>query len=162
MKTRFETGTKVKFNLPDGASARIVRYERECFYVVDVEHVQGVTRTLIAHEDDLILDDEELYKALDFSRCQEYFHSVVTWAKDHGKWTGPNGLHTNLTRLLNIAGKGKKAFLYKDFAPNSFEFQAGGFVGGLIFHGKHDNGGDGGAPTLSVNLEPVDGWILHT
>ena len=64
------------------------------------------------------------------------------------------------------------AELYSDFAPYSFGFQ--GFikdkdgiwrpwtVGGLIFHGKHDNGGDGSAPTFSVCLEPTDGWSLHT
>jgi len=34
--------------------------------------------------------------------------------------------------------------------------------GGLIFHGKHDNGGDGGAPTFSVNLTPTTGWAVHT
>jgi len=36
------------------------------------------------------------------------------------------------------------------------------FNGGLIFHGPHDNGGDGGAPTFSVNLLPQDGWSIHT
>lgn len=36
------------------------------------------------------------------------------------------------------------------------------FNGGLTFHGKHDNGGDGGAPTFSVNLSPSDGWEIHT
>ena len=34
--------------------------------------------------------------------------------------------------------------------------------GGLIFHGKHDNGGDGSAPTFSVNLTPTNGWAVHT
>ena len=34
--------------------------------------------------------------------------------------------------------------------------------GGLIFHGKHDGGGDGGAPTFSVNLTPTNGWGIHT
>lgn len=36
------------------------------------------------------------------------------------------------------------------------------FNGGLIFHGPHDNGGDGGMPTLSVNLLPHHGWSIHT
>ena len=36
------------------------------------------------------------------------------------------------------------------------------FNGGLIYHGKHDNGGDGGFPTLSVNLTPQYGWSIHT
>lgn len=34
--------------------------------------------------------------------------------------------------------------------------------GGLIFHGKHDNGGDGSAPTFSVNLTSTNGWGTHT
>lgn len=36
------------------------------------------------------------------------------------------------------------------------------FSGGLIFHGPHDNGGDGGMPTLSVNLSEGYGWSIHT
>lgn len=34
--------------------------------------------------------------------------------------------------------------------------------GALIYHGPHDNGGDGGAPTFSVNLVPTNGWSIHT
>ena len=56
-----------------------------------------------------------------------------------------------------------------DFAPYSFYFvksrkNTNEFVGngGIIFHGKHDNGGDGGAPTFSVNLTPTTGWAIHT
>ena len=36
------------------------------------------------------------------------------------------------------------------------------FNGGLIFHGAHDGGGDGGPPTFSVSLVPVNGWSVHT
>lgn len=36
------------------------------------------------------------------------------------------------------------------------------FNGGLIFHGPHDGGGNGGAPTFSVSLTPQDGWSIHT
>ena len=36
------------------------------------------------------------------------------------------------------------------------------FVGGLIFHGSHDNGGDGSFPTLAVSIEPTTGWQIHT
>ena len=59
-----------------------------------------------------------------------------------------------------------------DFAPHSFSILwerrgADGkwsywFSGGLIFHGPHDRGGDGGAPTFSVNLTPQHGWSVHT
>ncbi len=62
--------------------------------------------------------------------------------------------------------------LYTDFAPYSFYFvmerrAADGeysrwFEGGLIFHGPHDNGGDGGAPTFSVNIGNGYGWSIHT
>ena len=36
------------------------------------------------------------------------------------------------------------------------------FTGGIIFHGAHDNGGDGSMSTLSVCLTPVNGWSVHT
>ena len=58
--------------------------------------------------------------------------------------------------------------LWPDFAPRSFEFvrkdSEGKFRsnGGVIFHGHHDNGGDGGSPTFSVCLTPVNGWSIHT
>jgi len=55
-----------------------------------------------------------------------------------------------------------KAVLHMDFAPLSFCWSGGGMTGGLIFHGPHDNGGDGGAPTFSVNLSNTYGWSLHT
>lgn len=62
--------------------------------------------------------------------------------------------------------------LYKDWAPQSFAFlmemrKDGGewerwFNGGLIFHGDHDGGGNGGAPTFAVCVNPEDGWSIHT
>ncbi len=63
--------------------------------------------------------------------------------------------------------------LYKDFAPLSFGFnietkQDDGtwkfwFNGGLIFHGRHDGGGSGGAPSFAVSLTAVDeDWSIHT
>ncbi len=64
-----------------------------------------------------------------------------------------------------------RCLLFKDFAPQSFEFllerKVDGewrrmFNGGLIYHGQHDRGGDGGAPTFSVNLTPTEGWSIHT
>jgi len=47
-------------------------------------------------------------------------------------------------------------------AKNRVQKEERWFNGGLIFHGPHDNGGDGGAPTFSVNLSPQDGWSIHT
>lgn len=62
--------------------------------------------------------------------------------------------------------------LHTDFAPHSFSIvwerrNTQGewkywFNGGLIFHGPHDNGGDGGAPTFSVSLTKHHGWSIHT
>jgi hypothetical protein len=57
--------------------------------------------------------------------------------------------------------------IYDDFAPLSFYFvrnkgETFRGNGGIIFHGKHDNGGDGGAPTFSVSLTPTNGWSIHT
>lgn len=57
--------------------------------------------------------------------------------------------------------------IFTDHAPLSFYFaryrneQFSG-NGGIIFHGVHDNGGDGSAPTFSVNLTPTNGWAIHT
>lgn len=74
---------------------------------------------------------------------------------------------------LDTYGRGEnKCILTRDFAPLSFSFvmqrknEDGEYVywfnGGLIFHGPHDNGGDGSWPTLSVTLEPTHGWLVHT
>lgn len=59
--------------------------------------------------------------------------------------------------------------LYEDFAPFSFYFvmnemddKTRFMNGGIIFHGSHDGGGNGGAPTFSVNLTPSSGWRIHT
>lgn len=54
-----------------------------------------------------------------------------------------------------------------DFAPYSLSFSRtvdDKFVGngGIIFHGSHDHGGDGSAPTYSVCLTPTYGWQIHT
>jgi len=49
-----------------------------------------------------------------------------------------------------------------DFAPHSFNFTMCGMYGGMLYHGPHDGGGDGSAPTFSVNISPVVGWSLHT
>lgn len=76
-------------------------------------------------------------------------------------------------REMNVnvgnGGKPSEVTLYADFAPYSFywvwkEKESGRMImnGGLIYHGSHDNGGDGGAPTFSVNLTPQKGWSIHT
>lgn len=59
--------------------------------------------------------------------------------------------------------------LHEDNAPFSFIWNEynpithqRGMLGGLIYHGQHDGGGNGGAPTFSVNLTPTNGWSIHT
>jgi hypothetical protein len=57
----------------------------------------------------------------------------------------------------------------RDFAPHSFYFvrmKDGEFRGngGIIFHGKHDGFGNGGAPTFSVSIgnSRETRWEIHT
>lgn len=74
----------------------------------------------------------------------------------------------NLERLAGFARGGSRVRIGMDFAPLSFGFAvirpdgSCWIVGGLIFHGSHDRGGDGSAPTYSVNVNPMVGWTLHT
>jgi hypothetical protein len=81
--------------------------------------------------------------------------------------------------------QGTKTVIFTDFAAYSFEFarwraretgeEPGNWVqhqdgifyqlqgnGGVIFHGQHDNGGSGAAPTFSVSISAVNGWSIHT
>ena len=61
-----------------------------------------------------------------------------------------------------------KDTIWTDWDEKSFAFSeknadgSNGVSGGIIFHGKRDNGGDGSAPTFSVCLTPVDGYAIHT
>jgi len=104
---------------------------------------------------------------------QEHFDKVKAFAEETGR---VEQLQSKLDYLDTYADHEKegltKCVLGYDFAPYSFGFlmmkkDTSGeyqpwFNGGLIFHGPHDRGGDGGAPTLSVNLSPTDGWSVHT
>jgi hypothetical protein len=63
--------------------------------------------------------------------------------------------------------QGTEVRISNDFAPRSFYFQLMdkerySMNGGIIYHGAHDNGGDGSSPTFSVNLTPIKGWSIHT
>lgn len=71
----------------------------------------------------------------------------------------------------NVGNMGRKSevILYPDFTPYSFfwvwqetESKRQIMCGGMIYHGKHDGGGNGGSPTFSVCLEPTSGWSIHT
>jgi hypothetical protein len=108
-------------------------------------------------------------------RCEEYLAEVRAAADKLGVEMREQ-LEGELTYLAEYACHGDpeatRCHLGTDFAPLSFSFameQRGEdgeyrhwFSGGLIWHGRHDNGGDGGAPTLSVCLTPQDGWSVHT
>lgn len=80
-------------------------------------------------------------------------------------------LEEKLAYLRDYRDDTVRCQLFKDFAPQSFyfvmEIKKDGkweqfFNGGLIFHGVHDRGGDGGAPTFSVNMSPTTAWSIHT
>jgi len=104
---------------------------------------------------------------------QEYFNEVLYFAKTTGR---QDQLQQKLDYLDTYAEHGDKGatrcLLGKDFAPYSFGFIMQKrvaseeydywFNGGLILHGDHDNGGDGGAPTFSVCLGQINGWSIHT
>lgn len=74
-----------------------------------------------------------------------------------------------LSRFLQIEENypGTVHKIATDFAPRSFGFTR--YVndnpttsGGIIYHGKHDGYGSGGAPTFSVSMTPTTGWSIHT
>jgi len=103
--------------------------------------------------------------------CQERLDEALAVSKERG---------LNLQEKLDYLSKwgdeensGRtRCTLYSDSSPLSFLFywerrtEEGVYTpcmnGGLIFHGSHDGGGDGGAPTFCVSLAPVDGWSVHT
>lgn len=98
-----------------------------------------------------------------------HLNSTVKFGK---KTEQLDGLKERLAYLENYGSQETQCRIYKDFAPFSFSFvlyrksKEGEwepwFNGGLIYHGPHDNGGDGGAPTFSVNLSSHHGWAIHT
>lgn len=90
---------------------------------------------------------------------------------------GDNSLQKCIDRLMNYGAD--ILMITNDYAPLSFVFgvykrsEEGAMVidgercqmlmnGGIIFHGQHDNGGDGSAPTFAVSLTPTNGWAIHT
>lgn len=101
--------------------------------------------------------------------CKEHFEKVKTFAERVGML---EQFEEKLDYLSNYRGGECECHLGWDFAPQSFSFtmhrpdkegvMVPWFNGGLIFHGDHDNGGDGSAPTFSVNLSPASGWQVHT
>ena len=107
--------------------------------------------------------EDYLKEVEDFARSVgmlEQFHEQYDYLDKYADYEKENGVDI-------------RCRLYKDFAPYSFAFNMERrekgeekwkfwFNGGLIFHGDHDRGGDGGAPTFSCNLIPQHGWSVHT
>ncbi len=80
-----------------------------------------------------------------------------------------NELNNTLERFKNYADNGMDVELHDDHAPYSLFFVTKrngitGMCGGMLFHGPHDNGGDGSAPTFSVSLDnnTKPHWSIHT
>ena len=109
---------------------------------------------------------------LNNEEAENYLNSVKEFADKIGM---RKQLEEKLSYLDTYADHNKegltRCILWQDFAPQSFNFliqKKNGndwvrwFNGGLIFHGAHDGGGNGGAPTFSVNLTPMNGWQIHT
>ena len=72
-------------------------------------------------------------------------------------------LERGLQLIARIAkNTGTAAELRCDLAPLSFTWCAGGFFGGLLFHGELDGFGSGAGPTFAVTLTPTEGWQIHT
>lgn len=76
---------------------------------------------------------------------------------------------TTFSRFKLYEKRGYEVFLYPDWAPMSLAFLlkwkgVNNMNGGFIFHGVHDGGGNGGAPTFSVELNPStkSHWSIHT
>ena len=96
---------------------------------------------------------------------RDHYAKVLNYAAAIGMLAS---LKENLDRLENIATNlGGVLHLGCDFAPYSFTWAvvrdgACVYNGGLIYHGQHDRGGDGGGPTFSVSVEPCDGWQIHS
>lgn len=104
---------------------------------------------------------------------------ILAFADKNGLW---NDFIEVLERLCWNRPNEIVGFVYADFAPlsltfgryridsdwpihetNSIEKSYCG-NGGIIYHGPHDNGGDGSAPTFSVSLNPDSNphWSIHT
>ncbi len=90
---------------------------------------------------------------------------------EYAKTINDNSLQECLDRLKRQEENDKDIIieLYIDFAPHSFYFVKKHKVtffgnGGIIFHGSHDNGGNGGSPTFSVSLnnDLSPHWEIHT
>jgi hypothetical protein len=98
-------------------------------------------------------------------KCPEYLEEVRKFADYTNQ---REAFEDKLKDLTQYKPDGWTVELYTDFAPYSFFWaeygptHQRGLICGLIFHGAHDGGGNGSAPTFSVNLSAISGWSIHT
>lgn len=104
--------------------------------------------------------------------CADYFEQVKQFAKDNNL---EENFNSNIEYLSTYAEHGEigktRCRLFKDFAPNSFEFvmelkNKNGeykrwFNGGLIYFGVNENGVSGPQYSVRLNSEK-SGWSIHT
>ena len=88
--------------------------------------------------------------------------------------TIPTDSLTNMLQRLDVMKNNQpnsEVTIMNDYAPHSFYFECTNLItgnlrlnGGIIFHGPHDNGGNGSAPTFSVSMTPDSNphWEMHT
>lgn len=101
--------------------------------------------------------------------CPEHLQAVTDFADRTGQRAA---LDEKLKDLAQYLPDGYYCHLYTDFAPMSFFWQElktadaennhapRGMIGGLIYHGKLE---DGSRPeTFSVSLTPQNAWSIHT
>lgn len=92
------------------------------------------------------MQDESLSKCLD--RLENSYNAdILMICNDYAPLSFTFGLYKRTEQGQHMVD-GERCQLYMN--------------GGIIFHGKHDNGGDGSAPTFAVSLNPVNGWSIHT
>ena len=88
------------------------------------------------------------FAKVQLDRCEEFLVKVEE--PERSRLEGTLGHAFDMLRRLGNARLGY------DFAPLSFGFSAGGFQGGLIFHGLE------GVDPLCITLDNRAGWQLHT
>ena len=109
---------------------------------------------------------------LDTSRAEDSLAEARAFADRIGMREQLEAELQHLDEFAEDGDRGRtKCELYPDFAPYSLGFlmrlRRGDkypvwFNGALLFHGPHDRGGDGAAPTYAVCLQPTVGWTCHT
>jgi hypothetical protein len=98
-----------------------------------------------------------------------YAENRYNEAKEFATKTGQLESFNKVFEAMEKRAENANVNIYEDFAPLSFYFTVNRkddnsliSNGGIIYHGKHDGNGNGGAPTFSVCIDPTTGWKIHT